>query len=168
VKASTALLLPFMLIGAGARRRAVLAGALAGAAATLVLGLAVFHGHELNILDTLRWEQHHGSLHSVPKALGSLFGISVASSTLRLVTTAVFLTALALTLEWARRGGDWIVAAGWATVALLVTTTWLLPWYVIWAMPLAAISGDRKLRLATYALSAFVLAMRVPLWLGWI
>ena len=167
VKASTVLLLPFMLIGARGRRGALLAGAVAGAVATLALGLAVFHGHELNILDTLRWEQHHGSLHSVPKALGSLFGIGVGNSTLRLVTTAIFLVALALTLEWARRGADWIVAAGWATVALLVTTTWLLPWYVIWALPLAAISGDRKLRFATFALSAFVIGMRVPLWLGW-
>ena len=52
-------------------------------------------------------------------------------------------------------------------MALLVTTTWLLPWYVIWALPLAAISGDRKLRLATFALTAFVIGMRVPLWLGW-
>ena len=167
VKASSGLLLPFMLIGARARWRAVLAGAIAGAGVTLALGLAVFHGHELDIFDTLRWEQHHGSLHSVPKALGSLFGFGVGSPTLRLVTTAGFLAALALTLEWAPRGGDWIVAAGWATVALLVTTSWLLPWYVIWAMPLAAISGDRKLRLATFALAAFVFAMRVPLWLGW-
>jgi hypothetical protein len=38
---------------------------------------------------------------------------------------------------------------------------------VVWLLPIAAISGDRKLRIATFALSAFVIGMRVPIWLTW-
>ena len=167
IKASSALLLPFMLIGARARWRTLVAGTLAGAGLTLALGVAVFHGHDLNMLATFRWEQHHGSLHSVPKTLGSLVGLGVGSSGLRVLTVGGFLAALALSLEWARRGGDWVVAAGWATLGLLVTTTWLLPWYLVWVLPLGAITGDRKLRLAIFALSAFLIGMRVPLWLNW-
>ena len=45
---------------------------------------------------------------------------------------------------------DWIDGAGWATVAMLVAASSLLPWYVAWALPLAAVGRDR--RLATTAL----------------
>jgi hypothetical protein len=103
----------------------------------------------------------------VPKALGSLAGIPVDNAALRLVTEALLAGALALTLRHAWRTGRWLVAAGWGTFALLVTTAWLLPWYVIWLLPIAAITGDRRLRVATLVLCAFVIGMRVPLWLGW-
>jgi hypothetical protein len=49
---------------------------------------------------------------------------------------------------------DWIVGAGWATVALLVTTGFLVPWYVAWLLPLAALfSGDRRLLAAAVFLT---------------
>jgi hypothetical protein len=40
---------------------------------------------------------------------------------------------------------DWIDGAGWATVALLVAASSLLPWYVAWMLPLAALAHDRRL-----------------------
>ena len=40
---------------------------------------------------------------------------------------------------------DWIDGAGWATVALLVSASALLPWYVAWLIPLAALASDRRL-----------------------
>jgi len=40
---------------------------------------------------------------------------------------------------------DWITGAGWATFALLITAGLLLPWYVSWLIPLAALSTDRRL-----------------------
>jgi hypothetical protein len=46
------------------------------------------------------------------------------------------------------------------------TTTWLLRWYVIWLLPIAALTGDRKLRIATIMLCAFVIGMRLPYWLA--
>ena len=48
----------------------------------------------------------------------------------------------------ARPGGgtDSITACGWASVALLVTLSWVLPWYVLWVLPLAALSSSRRLR----------------------
>ncbi len=61
------------------------------------------------------------------------------------------------------RGADWITAAGWTTFALLVTTTWLWPWYIVWLLPLAALADDRRLRVATLLLAAFLFATRVPL-----
>src|SRR5262249_40108453 len=60
-------------------------------------------------------------------------------------------------------GADWRVAAGWTTIALLLSTAWLLPWYAIWALPLAAVSGDRRLRAATLLLCAYAVLIHLPL-----
>jgi hypothetical protein len=35
------------------------------------------------------------------------------------------------------RRRDWLSGAGWATLALLASLGWLMPWYVIWLLPLA-------------------------------
>ena len=66
-------------------------------------------------------------------------------------------------LFWTWRGGDWVRAAGWAGAGLLLATSWLLPWYLIWALPLAAISRDRALQLLVLAITAFQLGARIPL-----
>jgi hypothetical protein len=34
-------------------------------------------------------------------------------------------------------------------LAVVVATSFLLPWYTVWALPLAAISADRRLIAAT-------------------
>ena len=49
------------------------------------------------------------------------------------------------------------------TLGLLLATSWLLPWYLIWLLPLAAISRDRPLILLTLALTAYQLGARIPL-----
>jgi alpha-1,6-mannosyltransferase len=165
VKVSSALLVPYLLIGARGRGR-VAAGVLAGLAAAAAIWTVAFHAEVVPFLETLRWEQQHGSLHSVPKALGSITGVPVSSHWVRLSCQALLGAAVLLTLWRAYRRGNWLVMAGWGTFALLVTTTWLLPWYVIWLLPIAAMTGDRKLRIATLALSVFVIGMRVPLWLA--
>jgi hypothetical protein len=64
-------------------------------------------------------------------------------------------------LVWVRRGADWVTAAGWATLALLLSTAWLLPWYGAWLMPLAALSGDRRRRLAGLAFTAVYIATKI-------
>jgi hypothetical protein len=45
---------------------------------------------------------------------------------------------------------DWIDGAAWAMLAMLVASSSLLPWYVAWLLPLAALGRDR--RLATTAI----------------
>jgi len=58
---------------------------------------------------------------------------------------------------------DWLRAAAWASFALLLATAWLLPWYLIWALPLVALSRDRPLQLLMLALTAYQLPARMPL-----
>lgn len=60
------------------------------------------------------------------------------------------------------RGGDWLENAGWATLVLLVTTTWLLPWYLVWFLPLAALASRPHQRIAALLLTALVLAFQLP------
>jgi hypothetical protein len=81
----------------------------------------------------------------------------------RLAAAILFLAAIAYLLAWTWRGGDWARASAWATLALLLATAWLLPWYLIWLLPLAAISRDRPLQLLTLTLTAYQLGARIPL-----
>jgi hypothetical protein len=46
---------------------------------------------------------------------------------------------------------------------LLVCTSWLVPWYAVWAVPLAAVEEDRTARALALALSAYLLRDAVPI-----
>ena len=46
---------------------------------------------------------------------------------------------------------------------LLVGTPWLLPWYAVWAVPLAAVEEDALAWVLTLALCAYLLPDRVPI-----
>jgi hypothetical protein len=48
---------------------------------------------------------------------------------------------------------DWIAGAGRATAALLVSTGFLVPWYVAWLLPPAALSSDKRLLAAAVILT---------------
>ena len=60
-----------------------------------------------------------------------------------------------------RRREEWLDSAAWATVALLVCTSWLLAWYIVWLVPLAALGRSRWLVAAAAGLSVFVVLTRV-------
>ena len=55
------------------------------------------------------------------------------------------------------------LAARRLPLGLLLATSWLLPWYLIWALPLGAVSRDRPLQLLILALTAYQLGARIPL-----
>jgi hypothetical protein len=62
------------------------------------------------------------------------------------VLAAAFVAVLLVLLRRVARGQiDWIDGAGWATLAILLTTSSLLPWYVAWLIPFAALASDRRL-----------------------
>ncbi len=88
--------------------------------------------------------------------MAEALGIGGLSTGIRLALTAVGLSAVLLALLSAHRGKPWITAAGWATLAVLLTTTWLYPWYVVWLLPLAALSSSRGLRGAALVLTGLV------------
>ncbi len=51
---------------------------------------------------------------------------------------------------------EWIASAGWAALAVLVTAAFLMPWYILLVLPLAALGDSARLRYATLALTAYL------------
>jgi alpha-1,6-mannosyltransferase len=161
VKASAGLLLPFLLLGAERSRR-VLVGAAAAAAAVLAAAVAAFGGDALGFVAQLLEQQRFVAADSVPRRVAGWLGYDTLPSGLRLAFGVAFAAAVAWLL-WAtwRKRVDWIAAAGWATLALLLSTAWLVPWYVVWLLPLAAVARDRRLRGAALLLCVFIVVTRV-------
>jgi hypothetical protein len=52
---------------------------------------------------------------------------------------------------------------GLASGLLLLGTPWLLPWYAVWAVPLAAVEEDMAAWIMTLVLCAYLLPDRVPI-----
>jgi hypothetical protein len=98
---------------------------------------------------------------SIPITFARLTGLDPDG--VRPAAAILFSLAVAYLLAWTWRGGDWIRAAAWTALAILLSTAWLLPWYLIWLLPLSAISRDRPLQLLTLALTAYQLGARIPL-----
>jgi alpha-1,6-mannosyltransferase len=175
LKASVAFAAPFAVFAAapspmgrkrdsGSRFRPV-GGLLAGAALALgAIGLAAYAAFGWSWLDgfaVVGENQGRVSNYSLPNLLSELLNVDV--DTVRSATAVSYLVLLAALLRWTYRGGDWIRASGWAALGLLLATAWLLPWYVLWALPFAAISRDDRLVAAVLALTAVQLAARIPL-----
>jgi hypothetical protein len=81
----------------------------------------------------------------------------------RVLYAVAFAGVAVWTLARTWRGADPIRMAGWATLAILVASAWLVPWYVLWLLPLAALATDTRLRWATFALCAWMLPIAIPL-----
>ncbi|HET7444665.1 MAG TPA: glycosyltransferase 87 family protein [Solirubrobacterales bacterium] len=176
VKASAAFLVPFALVEtlrprvrasvriANTRADPAVRLAAGALAAALVIGLAAYLGFGWDWTHAfgLAGENQDRTSHlSIPITLARLTGFG--ADPVRAVALAIYGAALVGLLLWTWRGGDWVRAAGWAALGLLLATSWLLPWYLVWALPLAAISRDRPLQLLTLALSAYQLGARIPL-----
>ena len=165
-KISAAVVLPFMLVASDRRLRALAAAAAAGLA-LIALWLIVFG------LDAPRGfggaigqQQQLFSQRSIPQQLGVLFDLGSRPQEIRLPLNLLTLAVVAWLLWRTWKGADWIASAGWATFALLATTAWLLPWYVVWLLPLAALGDDRRLRIAALVATAYLIWARTPLILG--
>ena len=77
------------------------------------------------------------------RALSRASGIDV--DFFRAILGALAIAGIVWLLVATARGFDWVRAAGWAALAVLVATAYMAPWYVIWLLPVAAISRDRAL-----------------------
>jgi glycosyl transferase family 87 len=149
-----------------AGRLEVAKGALLAVAAVAIAAVVGFGSHAAGFIEDLKVEQKEVAIYSVPNQVGKLLGFGGLTHGIRLVFTVALAATAVVMLRRAWRGADWIAAAGWTMFALLVASAWLLPWYVAWLLPLAAISSDRRLRTAALALTVYVVATRVTLWAG--
>jgi alpha-1,6-mannosyltransferase len=93
----------------------------------------------------------------------SLFVAPFAVAAVRVAALLLLGLAVVWLLVRTWRGADWIRAAAWAGTGLLLATSWLLPWYLLWPLPLAAVARDRLLAAILLALTAYQLGARIPL-----
>lgn len=157
VKMSAGLVLPFALL-ATRRRLEMVLGAVAAAAGMAALSLAAFgvHGPGLETQSRLVTPL------SPPNLLGLALGQGGATWPVRVLVTVGLLATIGWLLVRTARGADWLTTAGWATLALVVSLSWEMPWYVLWPLPLAALSSNRQLRRATLALTLFLSLTMAP------
>ena len=57
---------------------------------------------------------------------------------------------------------DWLTGAGWSTFALIASLAWLVPWYVVWLLPLAALGTSVRLRRISAVLTVFLIFAFLP------
>ncbi len=156
VKATGAVLLPFMLL---ARRDwRALAGAVGALVAIAVVSYPVFGLHGLDVISALNRDAALVSTDSFPNEIAHLLGkpgVFPADHTLLKIALVVIVLHL-LWRTW--RGYDWVSASGWTLLAITVTSTWLLAWYTLWALPLAMVARDRRLLIAIFAVQGLFIA----------
>jgi glycosyl transferase family 87 len=157
VKFTAIVLLPFLLIAARppSRRLRLLEGLMLAAVPLIALSVTLF-GLELpNLAD------QHGVVtgFSVPNLVGLAVGLG--GSTPGLLRVANVLLVL-LVLMLLRRPRDWIAGAGWTTMALVASVAWLMPWYLVWVLPLAALGRSAALRRTTLAFTVFLVLTFIP------
>jgi hypothetical protein len=157
VKFTAILLLPFLLIAVkpAERRLRVLLGAALAAIPLVALSISVFGFTLPNLQDqsTLLTDL------SIPNLVGLALGLGGGTpGLLRVADVAVVLSVVYLL----RRRRDWLSDAGWATLALVASLAWLVPWYIVWLLPLAALGSSVRLRRAAVAMTVFLALAFIP------
>jgi alpha-1,6-mannosyltransferase len=161
IKASAGLAVPFLLLGSRDRRGALIAAVSTGAA-VLAVSLAIFGTHAFDFVNVLRTQQVLDSGTSVIAQLGGILGWSGNPPKVRTAASIAFVIFLIAMLwrAW-RQPETWLDGAAWATAALMAATSWLLAWYIVWLVPLAALARSRWLQLVAAGFTGFVILARM-------
>jgi hypothetical protein len=177
IKASGGVLIPVVLVGLLRAPRRLCQVLVGMAVAAVVVGAASLIAFGLHIPD-LSTQGRLVTNESIPNLIGLAIGAGGESETLRKLMSAALVAAV-LYCCWLARGsrgaaadpgGDsplrgvdrLLTASGWASVALLVTLSWVLPWYILWVLPLAALSSSRRLRTTALVLGVYLIVAWAP------
>ncbi len=165
IKATAGIVLPFIVLAPRSwrERGRVALASLAGLALVAILGLIGFGTHALGFIGAIGEQQQLVAVHSVPAETARLVGLTGTPTWWRHCFLVAFVLIFCYALYRTARGADWRVAAAWTLLALLLSTAWLLPWYAIWPLPLAAVCRDRRLRAATLVVCVYAVLIHLPL-----
>jgi alpha-1,6-mannosyltransferase len=163
VKLTAGLVLPFALAAGGANprarvgRRRLALGAGIGLTALAALSLSVFGAGSIHVLGTVIKSQSAGDSPSIPGVISTRLGMPTVGHIAGFVLAGAFALTLCWLLRRVWRGEiDWIDGAGWAMLAMLVASSSILPWYVAWLLPLAALGRDRRLAITAIVFTGVV------------
>jgi hypothetical protein len=150
LKWTPVVLLPFELLARRRHARAMAVGFLLAVVAIAVAAVSAFGTAWLGALLPFT---HRRAAYAIPSRLETVG-----------LPGWLALAPLALALPWlvrsARRGRP---RRALLTALLLAASPWLLPWYAVWIVPLAAVEDDRLAWIVALALTAYLLPDRVPL-----
>ncbi len=161
IKASGAVLIPVVLAGLLRSPRRLFAVVLGMAGACLIVAALSLIAFGLHVPD-LSTQSRLVTNVSVPNLIGLALGKGGETESLHALLSAALGVAVLLCCVQAYRRRSSITASGWANVALLVTLSWVLPWYVLWVLPFAALSASRRLRVAALALGVYFIIAWAP------
>jgi hypothetical protein len=160
-------MLPFAIAAGGPRRghrrrRDLLLAIAVSIVAIAALNFAVFGSGGFHLLGTLSQGQREGSWNSIPGFISAKLGLGTISRVTTYLLAATFAAVFGWLLRRVWRGQmDWIAASGWATLAVLLASSSLLPWYVAWMLPLAALGRDRRLVQVSVGMTGIVLVVQL-------
>jgi hypothetical protein len=151
-------LLPLHALEARARgRRVGRAGFAVGAALVAGIAFARYGTGWLDAFGPLARNANHETHWSLPHRLQQ-------SGVPHNVSLALFASAFVAVYLWLARGAlRGKARLGLASCALLLASPYLIAWYVVWALPLAAAEDDEPAALFALALCAYLLRQTVPL-----
>jgi hypothetical protein len=157
VKFTAVLLLPFLLIAAHTRPRRikVVVGAAVAAVPLVAIDFALFGLS----LPNLSQQSSLLTDFSIPNLFGLLIGVGGGTPGLLRVATVAVVLVIAYQIY---RRRDWLNAAGWSTLALIASLAWLVPWYIVWLLPLAALGTSIRLRRVAVLLTVFLIVTFIP------
>ena len=157
IKASAAVLIPIVLCGTQRRMR-VLLGLIVGFAAAIAMTLYAFGPNLPNLGQQDRLVIPYG----IPNLTGLALGLGGETTQMRSILTVLLAAVVAGCCIWAWRTRRWLTPCGWASVALVVTLSWTLPWYIAWVLPFAALARARWLRVAAVVLGIYIYLAWMP------
>jgi Glycosyltransferase family 87 len=165
IKLSAGLAIPFLLLarGQGRRRLWLLAGV--GVSAAVVVGVTyvTFPDHALGMVAKLQRQEALVSIASVPVGIAYALHLPTVSPQEAHYLHLLLIVWIAGLLVYVARGGDAVAAAGWALLGVITASSWLLPWYLVWPLALAAATDRRRLLVATCAVGAAYAIGHAPL-----
>ncbi|MGI8712919.1 MAG: glycosyltransferase family 87 protein [Solirubrobacteraceae bacterium] len=157
IKFTAVLLLPFLLLAVRdrPRQKRFMIGAGVAAIPLAALSLLLFGFSIPNL-------QQQSSLltdFSIPNVVGLLLHVGGGTPiVLKFATVTVVVVAA---YQFFRRR-DWLDGAAWTTFALIASLAWLVPWYVIWLLPLVALGSNLALRRISIVLTVFLILSFLP------
>jgi hypothetical protein len=157
VKFTAVLLLPFLILAVRDRPRQVrlLVGVVLTAIPLAILSFVLFG------LSLPNLQQQSALLtdFSIPNVVGLLLHVGGGTPLLLKVFTVGVVVVVGYQFFTKR---DWLNGAGWSTLALIASLAWLVPWYVVWLLPLAALGTSVRLRQISAVLTVFVIFAFAP------
>ncbi len=158
IKPSFAIVVPLLVLGAGNRPRAIAGAAVATAGLGLVVLLA-FGG----ALPDVATQGRLVTPLSVPNLLGLAAGHGGADATVRAVAQVVLLAAAAVAavvVAWRRDLA--LSAVGVVLFCAVLGLPWVMPWYLVWALPFVALARPRVLAPLAVLATAWLVVGGLP------